>query len=48
MSDEQKQTSEKPKGLYTPLRTPVEVGQESGGEYQFNRSSSTPTDNTAK
>ena len=39
---EEKQTSTKSAGPYTPLRTPVDVGQKSGGEYQWEHSSATP------
>ncbi len=40
--------SDKSKGPYTPLQTPEEVGQLSGGEYNWQHSSSKPVDETEK
>lgn len=34
--------SEKSKGIYTPEKTPEDVGQKSGGEYNWEHSSDKP------
>jgi hypothetical protein len=37
-----KSSDRKSEGPYTPTTSPTKVGQESGGEYQWRKSSATP------